>query len=101
MTEKKPRRAKFTKEYKLEACKLVIEKGQKVVDTARGMGVDQVTLSRWVREYRKQGKEAFPGEGRLPETDAKIRALEAEVRRLKLEAEILKKAMAYFVDRPK
>ena len=101
MSEKKPRRAKFPKEFKVEACKLVVEQGQKVVAAAKSLGVDEVTLGRWVREYRKQGREAFPGEGRLPETEARIKALENENRRLKMEADILKKAIAYFAERPK
>lgn len=101
MTEKRSKRAKFTKEYKVEACKLVTERGLRVSQAAKDLGIDEVTLGRWVREYRKVGREAFPGEGKLPETEAKIRALETEVKTLKLEREILKKAMAYFVERPR
>ena len=101
MTEKKARRAKFTKEFKVEACKHVLEKGLKVVEAAKSLGIDEVTLGRWVREFKKQGKGAFPGEGRLPEPEARIKALELEVKHLKLEADILKKAIGYFTERPK
>lgn len=95
---KTPKRAKFTKEFKVEACKLVTEQGLRVKDAASNLGVPEPLLGRWVREYRGSGRNAFPGEGKLPDSDSKIRELEAKVRRLTLEREILKKAMAYFVE---
>jgi transposase len=59
-------------------------------------------LSRWVREYREETGGAFPaGEGTRNPTDKRIYELETEVRRLRMEREILKKAMAYFVEPPK
>ncbi len=44
MTEKRSKRAKFTKEYKVEACKLVTERGLRVSQAAKDLGIDEVTL---------------------------------------------------------
>lgn len=94
-------RRKFTKEFKVEACKLVSEKGQGIREVAQNLGIGEGMLGRWVRSYRSNQDEAFPGEGNLTGNDKRIRDLEAENRRLRLEREILKKAMAYFVEPPK
>jgi transposase len=87
-------RRKFTNEFRVEACKLVTEGGQKVSVASRDLGIPEGVLGRWVRESR----------GEAPSADlaaARIRELESENRRLRLEREILKKAMAYFVEAPK
>lgn len=102
MTEKNSKkRAKFDKDFKVEACKLVTEQGQRVCDVARNLGIQEPVLGRWVREYRAHGKDVFPGEGKLTGAEQKIKDLENQVRRLTMEREILKKAMAYFVEPPK
>lgn len=102
MTEKiTKKRTKFDKDFKVEACKLVTERRQKVSEVARNLGIQEPVLGRWVREYRAKGKDVFPGEGKLTGAEQKIRELENQVKRLTLEREILKKAMAYFVEPPK
>ena len=95
-------RRKYTREFKVEACKLVVDQEQKISVTSRDLGVGEPMLGRWVRSYRADPLGAFPGEGtkQVPGGDPKIRELEAEVRKLRLEREILKKAMAYFVKNP-
>ena len=94
-------RRKFTKEFKVEACKLVVEHGQAISQTARDLGIGEPLLGRWVKEFRSRPSEPFPGEGRMAGSEKRIRDLEAEVRRLQMERDILKKAMAYFVEPPK
>ncbi len=51
--------------------------------------------------HQRSGQEAFPGKGNLSSQEDKIRQLEQQVKRLTMEREILKKAMAYFVEIPK
>lgn len=46
------KRRSFTKEFKEEACKLVISEGQKISETARDLGISEGILGRWVREAR-------------------------------------------------
>jgi transposase len=87
-------RRKFTNEFRLEACKLVTEGGQKIAAASRDLGIPEGVLGRWVRESR--GVQTVE-----PSAAKRIRELESENRRLRLEREILKKAMAYFVEAPK
>ena len=85
----------FTKEFKVEACKMVIEQGQKISQTARNLGIGEPLLGRWLQEYRDS---QAPGAKEAKESDRRIKELETENRRLRMEREILKKAMSYFVD---
>ena len=94
-------RRKFSKEFKVEACKMVVVQGQSTTQTAKNLGINEGVLWRWVRQYREKSGEAFPGEGCRSPADKRIQELEAEVRRLRMEREILKKAMAYFVEPPR
>jgi transposase len=89
-------RRKFTKEFKQEACRLVVEQGQKCAETAKNLGVSESVLGRWVRQYRSNGVVAFPGSGRMLPQEEELRRLERENRRLKMEREILKKAITFF-----
>jgi transposase len=94
-------RRSFTKEFKQEACRLVVEQGQKQNETAKNLGVSQSVLGRWLREYRANGVVAFPGSGRMLPLEEKLRDLERENRRLRMEREILKKAITFFRENEK
>jgi transposase len=96
---KKPR--SFTKEFKQGAVKMVVEQGCKQSEVARDLGLSQNVLSRWVLQYRADHEGAFPGKGKLKPEDERIRKLESELRRVSMERDILKKAIAYFAERPK
>ena len=91
---KKKQRAKYTEEFKQEAINLVLTKGYKITEAARNLDVSTQNLGRWIKEYKANGDQAFPGNGNLPEDSERIRELEAEVKNLKMEKEILKKATA-------
>jgi len=54
------------------------------------LNIDRGTLQRWIREYKDQHDEAFPGNGRMSPERKKRWQLEAEVKRLKMNGEILK-----------
>jgi hypothetical protein len=56
-------RRKFTKEFKVEACKLVLEKGQGIQEVSQNLGIGEGMLGRWIRTYRSNRGEAFPGRG--------------------------------------
>jgi len=86
----------FTKEFKLDAISLVIAQGYSCAEAARSLDMSSKTLNRWVRESREQGDDAFRGKGKLTEEQAELRTLREEVKRLKMEKEILKKATAFF-----
>ena len=89
-------RRKFSREFKLEAVKLVRERGVSVSQAARDLDLHENVLRKWVRELREEPQEAFPGNGKQKAQDAEIARLRKEVAKLKMERDILKKAAAYF-----
>ncbi len=86
----------YTKEFKVQACKLVIEDNIKPRLVAEKFGIHEVMLYRWVTEYKTYGEEAFVGKGRQRSADAELKKLRKENEELRMENEILKKAAAYF-----
>jgi transposase-like protein len=90
----------YTKEFKVTACRLVIEDKIKPSVVAEKLGINVVMLYRWVSEYETDGDEAFVGTGHQKPEDREIRKLRKENERLKMENEILKKAAAYFAKHP-
>ena len=90
------RRRTFSREFKLEAVRLVTERGVAVAQAAKDLDVHENVLRKWVRELRDEPQEAFPGNGKQRTQDAEIARLRKEVAKLKMERDILKKAAAYF-----
>ncbi len=93
------KRKHFTREFKLEAVRL-LEKGNKpAAELARELGIRRNQLYKWKEMVDDQGGDVFPGSGRRsgPETQAaEIARLERELNQAKEEVEILKKAAAFF-----
>ena len=90
------KRKQYTKEFKLDAIRLVTEQGYKCAEAARNLGINANMLGRWIQEYRQSEDEAFRGNGKPTAEQEELRRLRDENRRLKLEREILKKAAAFF-----
>lgn len=90
----------YTKEFKVTACKLVLEDNLKAAVVAEKLGIHVVMLYRWISEYQTDGDEAFVGKGYQKPADAELRRLRRENEQLKIENEILKKAAAYFAKHP-
>ena len=89
-------RRRFTREFKLEAVKLIKERGVSYVQTSRDLGVHQSVLRNWVKAFADDPQHAFPGHGQMKPEQAEIARLKREVAKLKAERDILKKAAAYF-----
>ncbi len=89
-------RRKFSREFKLEAVRLVREPGVAVAQAALGLDLHENLLRKWVRELSADPQQAFPGHGQLKPEQLEIEKLRREVARLKAERDILKKAAAYF-----
>ena len=89
-------RRRFTREFKLEAVKLVTERGVTIAQAARDLEVSGQVLRRWVKEFEADQQQAFPGHGQQKADQAEITRLRREVAKLKAERDILKKAAAYF-----
>jgi transposase len=89
-------RRKFGREFKLEAVKLVRERGVSVAQAARDLDVHENVLRKWVREFGADPMQAFPGHGQMKPEQQEIERLRREVTKLKAERDILKKAAAFF-----
>jgi len=89
-------RRKFTREFKVEAVRLVQERGVTVAQAARDLDLGQTVLRKWLRAYASDPKDAFPGQGQQKPDQVEVTQLRREVARLKMERDILKKAAAYF-----
>lgn len=87
---------KYTKDLKIEVCKLIIEDNVKLQVVADKFSLSQGMVYRWVDEYKLYGNDAFVGKGKLRPEDAKLKKLQQENDRLRQELEIIKKAAAYF-----
>lgn len=89
-------RRRFTREFKLEAVRLVTERGVTIAQASRDLDVNGTVLRRWVKEFGSDPEQAFPGHGQQKADQAEITRLRREVAKLKAERDILKKAAAYF-----
>jgi len=88
------RKRKYTDEFRQGAVSLVLNEGRSVRDAAADLGMPENTLNVWVSQAR-HAKGAFaPAEQK--DLATRVRELEAECRRLKIERDILKKATAFF-----
>ena len=89
-------RRRFGREFKLEAVKLVRERGVTVAQAARDLDLHQNLLRKWVKDFSADPQHAFPGPGQMKPEQLEIERLRREVHKLKAERDILKKAAAYF-----
>ncbi len=89
-------RRTYTREFKVEAVKLVTEKGYSVAEAARSLGIGETLLRSWKVAFEKEPDQAFPGHGNLPAIEQELRQLRADNKRLQMERDILKKATAFF-----
>src|SRR4030081_2645176 len=90
------RRRKFRREFKVEAVKLVRERGGSAAQAARDLDVHENVLRKWVKEFGSDPVQAFPGHGQMKPEQLEIERLRREVNRQKAERDILKKAAAFF-----
>jgi transposase len=89
-------RRSFSREFKVEAVRLVRDRGVSVAQAARDLDVHENLLRKWVKQLADDPLEAFPGHGKMKAAEAEIAQLKREVQKLKAERDILKKAAAYF-----
>ena len=89
-------RRSYSREFKLEAVKLVRERGVTVAQAARDLDLHENLLRKWVKDFATDPQHAFPGQGQMKPEQLEIERLRREVQKLKAERDILKKAAAYF-----
>lgn len=90
---------RYDETFKKETVKYILENHKPVAQVARETGVNTNTLHGWVKKYSRQPEVRAAQTFSTPE--AEMKALQKQVRDLKEENEILKKAMHYFVKSPR
>ncbi len=89
-------RKKYSREFKLEAVKQVVENDRSMASVARGLGVSPTLVARWKTEFEASGELAFPGNGKVNAAEEELRQLRRDLSTARQERDILKKALAYF-----
>lgn len=92
----KRNRQKFTKEFKQDAVKLVLDQRYSCTEVGRRLGICHTNVSRWLREHRDRQQAYKAGEVPRSDIESENRRLRKENERLRMEREILKKATAFF-----
>ena len=85
-------RRKYDKQFKIDAVNLLKSSGKKICEIADDLGINSGLLSRWQRELDDTSKQAFTGQGNP--RDEELARLKKENAELRMERDILKKAMA-------
>jgi len=80
----------FSRKFKLEAVRLVKERGVSVVQASRDLDIGENILRRWIKELTADPGQAFPGQGQVKPEQQEIDRLRREVAKLKAERDILK-----------
>ena len=86
---------KFTAEFRTQAVKLVRESDVPQAEAARQLGISEQTLATWVKKARKGNTGLFTL-GAVSDQQQEIARLRRELGEARAEADILRKAMAYF-----
>jgi len=89
---------KYSREFKVEAVKMVTEGGHKVSEVSRDLGIHENLIYKWRKLFSDDGDESFPGKGRLKPSDEEFHRLKRELSKARQERDILKKALAYFAE---
>ena len=87
---------RYSREFKLELVRRIQETGRTQSEVAKELGIAPNTVSRWVRQYRDEKVEAFPGKGSQTSQAALISRLRRENECLRKERDFLKKTAKYF-----
>jgi transposase-like protein len=83
-------RRQFTREFKLEAVRLIKQRGVSYAQASADLGVHPTQLRNWEKQLADDPQHAFPGQGQMKPEQLEIAQLKREVIKLKAERDILK-----------
>ena len=86
----------YTREFKLEAVRLMKSSGKSTSQIARDLGVSETALYNWCKQLAEQGEQAFPGSGHQTAEQEEIRRLKRELEVTRQERDILKKVVSIY-----
>ena len=86
----------YTKEFKVEAVRLVKSSGKPVAQIARELGISDSAIFQWQKQLAAKGSDAFPGTGHQSTLNEENHRLKRELEITRQERDILKKAVSIF-----
>ena len=90
------KRREYDADFKLQVVKMVKEQGIKVSQVCKDMQLGETAVRRWLMQYQAElSGQSGIGKPLTPEQQ-RIRQLEAEVKQLRQDNDLLKKASAFF-----
>ena len=90
------KRRTFSAEFKRDALDLWQNTERSAKQVEQELGLSAGILAKWKQKLKQDGDEAFPGRGKLTNSDEQVRRLERELAIVKQERDILKKTIAIF-----
>ena len=90
------RPVKYPEQFRRDALALVASSGKPVAEVARSLGIAEGTLWNWVRAARDAAERAADPDALRESEREELRRLRKEVIELRTDAEILRRAAAYF-----
>ena len=88
-------RRSFSPEFKRESTSLVLDQAYTIKEACEATGAGETAMRHWVKQLRSERNGLTPqGSRALTEEHQRIQALEARIRKLEREKDILKKASA-------
>ena len=91
----------YSKQFKIDAVKLLTEQGYQITEAARNLGIHPGLLGRWKKQFETDNTDPFPGKGHMTPEKEELFRLRKENKQLRMEREILKKAAAFFANESK
>lgn len=85
------KRRVFSREFKTEAVRLVVERGVRVSQASTGLGIHVNVLRKWLRDHDAAPAQSFPGRGRMKRDDAEVARLRRALAKTKAERDIQSK----------
>lgn len=92
---------KYDKEFRINAVKHYESSGKNATEVAKALGVPASTLAGWIKEYHENKEQSFPGSGKVKPCNEEYYRLLKAYKDVKMERDILKKAVAIFSEAKK
>ena len=89
-------RPSYSTEFKVDAAQLVLKRGYTVAEACKAVGVGSTAMRRWVRQLDDEQDGITPKSKAMTPEHERIQALEARIKQVEWENDILKKATALF-----
>jgi len=86
----------YDKEFKRETVRLIIQGGRRARDVSKDLGINENVIYRWIRQYKDDTENSFPGKGHQKPAEEELRKLKKQLADVTEERDILKKAISIF-----